>query len=82
MAGVGELAAAVEAHLVGLALAGAKLEVRVTDTDELPAAGELVELRIAVNPGSAMGSLSKVASGGELSRLMLCLKKKAKLGLF
>ena len=69
-----ELAAAVEAHLVGLALAGAKLEVRVTDTDELPGAGELVELRIAVNPGSAMGSLSKVASGGELSRVMLALR--------
>lgn len=68
------LAAAVEDHLVGLALAGAKLEVRVTDTDELPGAGELVELRIAVNPGSAMGSLSKVASGGELSRVMLALR--------
>jgi len=68
------LAGAVEAHLLDLALPGARLEVRVADTDELPAAGEHVELRIAVNPGSAMGSLAKVASGGELSRVMLALR--------
>ena len=68
------LAVAVEAHLGDLALAGARIEVRVTDTEELPGAGEQVELRIAVNTGSAMGSLSKVASGGELSRVMLAIR--------
>ena len=35
---------------------------------------DLVEFRIATNPGSASGSLSQIASGGELARFMLALK--------
>ena len=33
-----------------------------------------VEFQIAVNPGSGVKSLAKVASGGEISRIMLALK--------
>ncbi|MHB1139189.1 MAG: DNA repair protein RecN, partial [Microthrixaceae bacterium] len=68
------LAAEIEGHLAGLALPGATVEVSVEDSDELPGAGESVELRIAVNPGGPVGPLSKVASGGELSRVMLALR--------
>jgi DNA repair protein RecN (Recombination protein N) len=68
------LAAAVEELLAGLALAGSRVEVAVEDTEELPGAGEAVELRIAANPGSRPGSLARVASGGELSRVMLALR--------
>ena len=32
------------------------------------------EFKIATNPGSALDSLSKIASGGEISRLMLAIK--------
>ncbi len=68
------LASEIEGHLGALALPGATVQVAVEDTDELPGAGEAVELRIAVNPGGPVGPLSKVASGGELSRVMLALR--------
>ena len=68
------LADAVVAILERLALPGARVEIAVSDTAELPLAGEAVEFRLAVNPGGPMGSLLKVASGGELSRVMLALR--------
>jgi len=39
-----------------------------------------VELKLAANPGDAPGALNKVASGGELSRVMLALKLTASDG--
>ena len=68
------LAAAVMSHLGDLALPGAVMEVVVEDTDELPGAGEAVEFRFATYAGGVPGSVSKVASGGELSRVMLSLR--------
>lgn len=68
------LAAAVEAHLADLALPGARMEVGVADTPEHPGAGEAVEFRLAANAGVAPAGLSRVASGGELSRVMLSLR--------
>jgi len=35
---------------------------------------EAVEFRVSLNPGTEPGSLARVASGGELSRLMLSIK--------
>ena len=72
--GAPSLAAAVGERLDALALGGARVEVAVHDTDELPGAGEAVELRLAVNRGAEPAPLSKVASGGELSRVMLALR--------
>jgi DNA repair protein RecN (Recombination protein N) len=69
-----QLAAAVAAHLGALALPGARMEVDVADTPEHPGAGEAVEFRLAANTGVAPASLSRVASGGELSRVMLALR--------
>jgi DNA repair protein RecN (Recombination protein N) len=69
-----ELAGEVAAVLGDLALGSALLEVSVQDTAELPGAGEAVEIRLSTNPGMAPGPLSKVASGGELSRAMLALR--------
>jgi DNA repair protein RecN (Recombination protein N) len=68
------LAAEVERHLEQLALPGARVEIVVEDSAELPEAGEAVELRLSVNAGAALGPISKVASGGELSRVMLALR--------
>jgi len=39
-----------------------------------PAGGERVEFLVALNPGFDPGPLSRIASGGELSRVMLALK--------
>ncbi|MDQ2678886.1 MAG: DNA repair protein RecN [Actinomycetota bacterium] len=68
------LAEAVQSHLADLALPGAVMEVVVDDTPELPGAGEAVEFRFATYAGGVPGSVSKVASGGELSRVMLSLR--------
>ncbi len=68
------LAEAVMAHLGDLALPGAVMEVAVDDSDELPGAGEAVEFRFATYAGGVPASVSKVASGGELSRVMLALR--------
>ncbi|MFZ4519231.1 MAG: DNA repair protein RecN [Microthrixaceae bacterium] len=69
-----ELARRLERELAALALAGAVVEVAVEDTDQLPGAGEGVEVRLAANQGAPSGPLSRVASGGELSRVMLALR--------
>jgi DNA repair protein RecN (Recombination protein N) len=68
------LATAVEEVLASLAMSAARVEVAVADTADLPGAGEAVELRLATNPGGAVGGLARVASGGELSRVMLALR--------
>ncbi len=61
--------------LPDLGLAGGRFEVALTELDEIGADGaEAVEFRIALNAGFEPRPLSRVASGGELSRVMLALK--------
>lgn len=49
--------------------------VEVRDTKVLTAEGkDEVEFMIAVNPGEALKPLGRIASGGELSRVMLAIK--------
>ena len=69
-----ELAERLVQILADLALPGSRMEVSVTDRDDAPGAGDDVELRLATNPGAPLGGLSRVASGGELSRVMLALR--------
>ena len=64
------LAAAVSGHLASLALASGVLKVDVGG--EAPSDG--VELLFSANRGTPPGPLSKVASGGELARVMLALR--------
>ena len=69
------LAAQVMAVLPELGLEGARFEVRLEPLEEPgPTGAERVEFRVAVNKGFEPSSLSRVASGGELSRVMLALK--------
>lgn len=63
------LADRVQAELRELALPSARFEIRVDGE-----AGEAVDFHVAMNPGSAPMALAKVASGGELSRVMLALQ--------
>jgi DNA repair protein RecN (Recombination protein N) len=46
----------------------------LTEADWGPSGSEAVRFLIATNPGQELGPLGRIASGGELSRLMLALK--------
>jgi DNA repair protein RecN (Recombination protein N) len=71
----GELGGAVGAVLPELGLEGASFEVRLSAHDAVSAGGaESVEFLVATNRGFEPMPLSRVASGGELSRVMLALK--------
>ncbi|MEZ5322556.1 MAG: DNA repair protein RecN [Microthrixaceae bacterium] len=63
------LSDAIEARLAEVALDRAGMEIAVDD----PAPGDRVEFRMSTNPGMAPQPVAKAASGGELSRAMLCL---------
>jgi hypothetical protein len=69
------LAEAVRTRLADLAMEGAEFEVALTPRPDGcgPAGAETVELVIAPNPGVPAGPLREIASGGELSRIMLAL---------
>ena len=64
------LAAAVSEHLPSLALPSGIVEIGVSG--EPPC--DQVDLRFSANRGTPAGPLSKVASGGELARVMLALR--------
>lgn len=69
------LAGEVEAVLPELGMKGAVMEVALVSRDDPGAGGaEEVEFRVSLNPGFEPRPLRKVASGGELSRVMLALK--------
>ena len=69
------LSEAVAAELRTLGLENARLEVGFTRSAEPTAAGyDLMEFLFSANPGEPLKPLSKIASGGEMSRVMLALK--------
>jgi len=58
-----------------LEMGGVDFKVGLTPTEEISARGmEDIEFLIAPNPGEPLRPLRKIASGGELSRIMLALK--------
>jgi DNA repair protein RecN (Recombination protein N) len=66
---------AVAAELDGLRLEGARLAVELRPRAEIaPEGAELVEMMFSANPGEPLAPLARVASGGELARLMLAIK--------
>ncbi len=77
------LADAVLERLSELAMADARFEVALRDRDGgFGARGrDAVEFRIAANQGLPFGPLREVASGGELSRVMLALLSAAHDGV-
>jgi len=80
-AAAARLAKAVRGELRQLAMADASFEVAIESADELGAAGgERVELAVAPNPGVPAGPVRDIASGGELSRVMLALMSVAAAG--
>jgi len=68
------IASAVRAELAALAMPAATLRIALDALPEIgPTGGERAELRFAANPGEPERPLSRVASGGELSRVLLAL---------
>jgi len=67
-------------ELNALELDGARFDVRFVETEERalgPDGWDEVEFFLSTNPGEEPRSLARVASGGELSRIMLALKTLA-----
>jgi len=70
-----KLEAAVAKELAPLKLGHAKFRVAATPLDDPGASGlERVAFEIATVEGAAFGSLTRIASGGELARISLALK--------
>jgi DNA repair protein RecN (Recombination protein N) len=66
---------AVAAELAGLRLEGARFEVELRARPEIgPDGAEAAEMMFSANPGEPIAPLARVASGGELARLMLAIK--------
>jgi len=65
-----ELASRIEAHLRELAMPAASVEVEVRGES-----GQDVALLLATNSGATPAPLAKVASGGELARAMLAVRR-------
>ena len=70
-----ELEKAIHHQLSALYMDKAVFKVKFSGSQELTSTGlDDVEFYIQTNPGESMGPLAKIASGGELSRIMLALK--------
>ncbi len=67
---------AVESELLTLGMGGAKFEISVLKTDKLLSVdgNSAVEFTFSANKGEPLKNMSKIISGGEMSRFMLALK--------
>ena len=65
----------VASELTGLRLEGARFEIALRSLAEISATGaEGGEMMFSANPGEPLQPLARVASGGELARVMLAIK--------
>ncbi|MBI1723971.1 MAG: DNA repair protein RecN [Gemmatimonadetes bacterium] len=70
-----QLGASVTKQLAGLGMADGKFRVALEPLEQAGRRGaELIEFLVGLNPGMGERPMARVASGGELSRLMLALK--------
>ena len=69
-----ELSGAIEKELRSLSMPGAAFTVELSPRKLGPDGADEVRFLIAANAGEAPGRIVKVASGGELSRIMLAMK--------
>ena len=69
------LCGAILEKLRPLGMPQARFEIEVSDAGKfLPSGADKVNFSFSANAGGVSQNLAKVASGGELSRIMLCLK--------
>lgn len=70
-----EAAKSIAEQLSYLDMEGVRFEIALSREQELTPTGiDRVELMIATNPGEPLSSMIRIASGGELSRIMLAIK--------
>ncbi|CAM3589837.1 DNA repair protein RecN [Marinicrinis lubricantis] len=70
-----QLAEQIELQLKDLQMNKTRFDVRISQSEQLgPFGQDTVEFMISPNPGEPLRPLHKIASGGELSRIMLSLK--------
>jgi DNA repair protein RecN (Recombination protein N) len=68
------LDAAVAGELAPLKLDSARFRTALGQAEPGPAGTDRVEFEVSTNPGAPFGPLTRIASGGELSRFILALK--------
>ncbi|MEO7635195.1 MAG: DNA repair protein RecN [Sphingomicrobium sp.] len=68
------LDAAVAAELTPLKLDSARFRTALATAEPGLAGSDRVEFEISTNPGAPFGALTRIASGGEMSRFVLALK--------
>lgn len=71
----GRLGKAVTGELSSLGMEGARLEIMLHDAPLGPSGSDRAEVLFAPNRGEATHALSRIASGGELSRILLAIKR-------
>lgn len=69
-----EFAKKIMGELAFLNMPSAVFEVSMVPAELAPTGGDAVEFLLSANPGETPKPLSKIASGGELSRIMLAIK--------
>ena len=69
-----ELDRAVAGELAPLKLEAARFRTAIVPAEAGPAGVDRVEFEVSTNPGAPFGPLTRIASGGELSRFILALK--------
>ena len=69
-----KLSEAVERCMAELGMEGGRFQVHVDSSDPGPFGADRLEFRVSTNPGMAPGPVSRVASGGELSRIALAIQ--------
>jgi DNA repair protein RecN (Recombination protein N) len=68
------LDAAVASELAPLKLDAARFRTAIAAAEPGPTGTDRVEFEVSTNPGAPFGPLTRIASGGELSRFILALK--------
>jgi DNA repair protein RecN (Recombination protein N) len=74
LAAAARLDIAVAAELAPLKLDSAKFQTAIAPAEAGPSGTDRVEFEVSTNPGAPFGPLTRMASGGELSRFILALK--------
>ncbi len=73
-AAAGQLDVAVAAELAPLKLDSARFRTAITPAEPGPSGTDRIDFQVSTNPGAPFGALTRIASGGELSRFILALK--------
>jgi len=68
------LDAAVATELAPLKLDTARFRTSIAGAEPGPSGTDRVEFEVSTNPGAPFGALTRIASGGEMSRFILALK--------